>query len=136
MHPWEIFWILTPQSPLSWISESFRQDINFTESPILFQISTWKVNFYLCIFFIKNILPVWKIRPIYVKPLETGVDLHLNCLEFIKQWVKANHSKSVLNPHNYRSVYNCIYIYSLHFLLNWLPFLILQYFDRISIDNK
>lgn len=38
-----------------------------------------------------------------------------------------NNSKSVLNPHNYRSVY---------FLLNWLPFLILLYFDRISIGNK
>ena len=27
MLPQEIFWILTTQSPLSWVSESFRQDI-------------------------------------------------------------------------------------------------------------
>ena len=27
MLPQEIFWILTTQSPLSWASESFRQDI-------------------------------------------------------------------------------------------------------------
>ena len=28
MLPQDIFWILTPQSPLSWVSESFRQDIS------------------------------------------------------------------------------------------------------------
>ena len=33
MLPWEIFWILTPLSSLSWVSESFRQDIAQFHSP-------------------------------------------------------------------------------------------------------
>ena len=33
--PRETFWVLTPNGPLSWVPESFRQDIG--------KISTWKV---------------------------------------------------------------------------------------------
>ena len=33
--PRETFWVLTPKGPLSWVPESFRQDIG--------KISTWKV---------------------------------------------------------------------------------------------
>ena len=40
--PQEIFLIFTPYSPLSWVSESFRQDIG--------QISSWKVFLLLKIY--------------------------------------------------------------------------------------
>lgn len=50
-------------SPLSWFSESFREDGG--------QISTWKV-FYENIFIMKNVMH-------FQNMLETGVDLRLTC---------------------------------------------------------
>ena len=60
----EIFWILTPESPLPWDSESFRWDIG--------QISTWKL-----FFIIKNIFIMENLTDLR-KTVETSVDLCLN----------------------------------------------------------
>ena len=44
MVPLEMFWILTAQSPLSWVSESFRQDIYWLFKPFSsFQLGKFKV---------------------------------------------------------------------------------------------
>ena len=44
MGPGEILCILTPQSPLSWVSESFRQDIcSLSKSFSRFQLGKFKV---------------------------------------------------------------------------------------------
>ena len=44
MVPQEMFWILTPQSLLSWVSESFRQDIYSLFKPFSrFQLGKFKV---------------------------------------------------------------------------------------------
>ena len=44
MGPREILCILTPQSPLSWVSESFRQDISsLSKSFSRFQLGKFKV---------------------------------------------------------------------------------------------
>ena len=60
--PWEIF----PPSPLSWVSESFRQDIA--------QISTWKVFYVIkSIFIMKNLTN-------FLKMLEASVDRRLDPL--------------------------------------------------------
>ena len=60
--PQEIF----PLSPLSWVSESFRQDIS--------QISTWKVFFVIKdIFIMKNLTT-------FLKMMEAGVDGRLDPL--------------------------------------------------------
>ena len=54
----ETFWILTSKGPLSWVPESFRQDIG--------KISTWKVFFLLKInLFMKNLT-------YFCKTVETG----------------------------------------------------------------
>ena len=67
------FWILTPESPLSWVSESFRQDSG--------QISLWKV-----FFVIKNIF-VMKNLTDFRKTLEAGEDPRLeNMLNSRKKW--------------------------------------------------
>ena len=60
--PWEIF----SPSPLSWVSESFRQDIG--------QISTWKVFYVIkSIFIMKNLTN-------FLKMLEASVDRRLDPL--------------------------------------------------------
>ena len=70
MLPQEIFWILTTQSPLSWASESFRQDIYWLSKPFSrFQLGKF---FLIKITGIVNYL--WKIWPInFCKTVETGV---------------------------------------------------------------
>ena len=57
----EIFWILTPERPLPWVSESFRWDIG--------QISTWKL-----FFITKNIFIMENLTDLR-KTVETSVDL-------------------------------------------------------------
>ena len=76
MLSWELFFTLTPQSPLSWVSESFRQDIGKFHSP---QVKPCNFERFL---FIKNVSVLWKIRPISVKTVETGVDPRLTGVLF------------------------------------------------------
>ena len=67
MLPRVIFWILTPQSPLSWVSESFRQDIYWLSKPFSrFQLGRFKV-------FTKNI-SIMKYLTDFRKTVETGMD--------------------------------------------------------------
>ena len=79
----EIIWILTPQSPLSWVSESFRQDIYPFHSPRMNPCKSVHyfimVNFHVVLvmeqdfnvesffFYLKYIYSLWKIWPISVK---------------------------------------------------------------------
>ena len=61
MLPREMFWILTPQSPLSWVYWSLRQDICWLCKPFSrFQLGKFKV-------LLVKVYLLWKIRPISVK---------------------------------------------------------------------
>ena len=67
MLPRVMFWILTPQSPLSWVSEPFRQDIYWLSKPFSrFQLGRFKV-------FTKNI-SIMKYLTDFRKTVETGMD--------------------------------------------------------------
>ena len=44
MLSWENFWIVTPLSPLSWDSESFRQGIGLFHSPRMKPFSSLKIS--------------------------------------------------------------------------------------------
>ena len=62
-----MFWILAAQSPLSWVSESFRQDIYWLSKPFSrFQLGKFKV-FTKNIFIMKNLTD-------FRKTVETGMD--------------------------------------------------------------
>ena len=63
----EIFWILTPSSPLSWVSESFRWDIGQFNSPRIKHLSNPFSRFHPRKFFLLKIYLLWKIWPISVK---------------------------------------------------------------------
>ena len=63
----EIFWILTPSSPLSWVSESFRWDIGQFNSPRIKHLSNPFSRFQPGKFFLLKIYLLWKIWPISVK---------------------------------------------------------------------
>ena len=62
----QIFWILTPSSPLSWVSESFRWDIGQFHSPRMKHLSNPFSRFQPGKFLLKIYL-LWKIWPISVK---------------------------------------------------------------------
>ena len=65
--PLETFWVLTPTGPLSWVPESFRQDIG--------KISTQKVFIIIIIIIIiiiKNIF-IHEKFDLFCKTVETGV---------------------------------------------------------------
>jgi len=64
--PRETFWVLTLKGPLSWVRESFREDIG--------RISTWKV--FIIIIIIKNIF-IHEKFDLLCKTVETGVDQRL-----------------------------------------------------------
>ena len=73
MLPQEIFWILTPSSPLSWVSESFRWDIGQFNSPRIKHLSNPFSRFQPGkFFFIKNIF-IMKNLTDFRKTLETGL---------------------------------------------------------------
>ena len=67
MLPQEMFWILTPSSPLSWVSESFRWDIGQFNSPRIKHLSNPFSRFQPGKFFLLKIYLLWKIWPISVK---------------------------------------------------------------------
>ena len=67
MLPQEMFWILTPSSPLSWVSESFRWDIGQFNSPRIKHLSDPFSRFQPGKFFLLKIYLLWKIWPISVK---------------------------------------------------------------------
>ena len=61
----EIVRILTPLSPLSWVSESFRQDIGQFHAPRMKHLSNPFSRFQLGKFFMKNVTD-------FHKTVETG----------------------------------------------------------------
>ena len=71
MVPRGILWILTSQSPLSWVSESFRKDINSLSKLFSrFQLGKFKV-FYLKISIMKNIPDFRKtVKPVWIRARE------------------------------------------------------------------
>ena len=65
--PSKIFGILTPSSPLSWVSESFRWDIGQFHSPRMKHLSNPFSRFQPGKFFLLKIYLLWKIWPISLK---------------------------------------------------------------------
>ena len=82
MLPQEIFWILTPSSPLSWVSESFRWDIGQFHSPRMQHLSNPFSRFQPGKFFLFKIYLLWDLMKNltdFRKTVKTGVDPHLHC---------------------------------------------------------
>ena len=82
MLPQEIFWILTPSSPLSWVSESFRWDIGQFHSPRMQHLSNPFSRFQPGKFFLLKIYLLWDLMKNltdFRKTVKTGVDPHLHC---------------------------------------------------------
>ena len=69
MGPRGILCILTPQSPLSWVSESFRQDISsLSKSFSRFQLGKFKVFLTKNIFIIKSLTDFRKaVKPVWIR---------------------------------------------------------------------
>ena len=86
MLPQEIFWILTPSSPLSWVSESFRWDIGQFNSPRIKYLSNPFSRFQPGKFFsIKNIF-IMKNLIDFRKTLETGLGPRPETSHYIFIW--------------------------------------------------
>ena len=102
MLPQEIFWILTPISPLSWVSESFRWDIGQFNSPRIKHFSAPFSRFQPGkFFFIKNIF-IMKNLTDFRKTLETGPGPRL----FVyPPWSVRLGSQSSMAPHQRRPAF-------------------------------
>jgi len=85
----EIVWILTPLSPLSWVSESFRQDIGQFHSPRMKHLSNPFSRFQLGKF-LWEMWPIsinrWKLEACLPRSPQTLIDLMLTPNKPIKRW--------------------------------------------------
>ena len=85
MLPQEIFWILTPSSPLSWVSESFRWDIGQFNSSWIKHFSDPFSRFQPGkFFFIKNIYIYFFILFIYFLKKNIYIFIMKNLTDFRK----------------------------------------------------
>ena len=95
MGPGKILCILTPQSPLSWVSESFRQDIcSLSKSFSRFQLGKFKVFLTKNIFIIKNLTDFRKaLKPVCIRAW-SGADQELVLTVFLLLGRSGGHGSS------------------------------------------